>query len=112
MTLITTSTTYILAEATQIVSLLAGGQYANSNELWFATASIPRPHGMSQHALDPQPYMAKLPDGQEYTIAALVFEDLTQAFRFSTNEYACRGVTFYTDVLILSENRFTIGVST
>lgn len=110
VTLITTSTAYILAEATQTVSLLAGGQYADGDELWFGTASIPRSQGISEHALDPQPYTARSPDGREYTTPALVLEDIAQDSRFSRKEYAGKGITFYAGVPIRSESGFTIGV--
>lgn len=110
VTLITTSTSYILAEATQTVSLLPGGQYADGDELWFGTASIPRSQGISEQVLDAQPYTAQSPDGQEYTTPAVVIEDVTQDPRFSNKGYAGGGVSFYAGVPIVSQNGFTIGV--
>ena len=98
VTLISTSTSYILAEATRTISLLSGGQHDVGDQLWFGTASIPRSQGISENALNPPLYTTKSIDGQSYSAPALILNDMTLDSRFSSRDYVGNGTTFYAGV--------------
>lgn len=112
VTLISSTTSYILAEATRTISLLSGGQHAAGDELWFGTASIPRNQGMSEHALHPPIYTAKSSDGQTYSAPALVLDNMALDSRSSGKEYVGNGTSFYAGVPIVTKQGFPIGVYT
>lgn len=110
VTLISSSTSYILAEATRTISLLSGGQHADGDELWFGVAQIPRNQGVSEHALDPPLYTATSSDGRSYTAPALVIGDMTRDPHLSGKKYVGNGTSFYAGVPITTKNGFPIGV--
>jgi hypothetical protein len=112
VTLISSSTSYILAEATRTISLLSGGQHAEGDELWFGVAKIPKSQGISQHALDAPMYTATSSSGQSYTAPALVISDMAQDPRSSGKKYVGNGTSFYAGVPITTKNGFVIGVFT
>lgn len=112
VTLISSSSSYILAEATRTISLLSGGQHADGDELWFGVAQIPRKQGVSEHALDPPLYTATSSDGRSYTAPALVINDMAHDPRSSGKKYVGNGTSFYAGVPITTKNGFVIGVFT
>lgn len=110
VTLISSTTSYILAEATRTISLLSGGHHAEGDELWFGTAKIPREQGVSEHALNPPMYTAISSDGQSYTAPALVINDMALDPRSSGKKYVGNGTSFYAGVPITTKNGFVIGI--
>ena len=112
ITLISSSTSYILAEATRTISLLSGGQHAEGDELWFGVGQLPREQGVSEHALDPPLYTADSSSSQSYTAPALVIPDMAMDYRSSGKQYVGNGTSFYAGVPITTKNGFTIGVFT
>jgi hypothetical protein len=112
ITLISSSTSYILAEATRTISLLSGGQHAEGDELWFGVGQLPREQGVSEHALDPPLYTADSSSSQSYTAPALVIPDMAMDCRSSGKLYVGNGTSFYAGVPITTKNGFAIGVFT
>lgn len=112
VTLLSSSTSYILAEATRTISLLSGGQHAEGDELWFGVGQIPREQGISEHALDPPLYTAESSSGQSYTAPALIIPDMAMDYRSSGKQYVGNGTSFYAGVPITTKNGFAIGVFT
>lgn len=113
VTLIASVRQYILAEATQTLSLLSAvADDSDDDELWFGNASLPRSQGISEFALHPEDYTAHGPNGITHTAPAFVINDITLDERFSSRGYAGKGVSFYCGVPIISKAGFTIGAYT
>ena len=113
VTLIASIRQYILAEATQTLSLVsADADDSDDDELWFGNASLPRSQGISEFALYPEDYTAHGPNGTTHTAPAFVINDITLDEKFSQQGYAGNGVTFYCGVPIISKAGFTIGAYT
>lgn len=112
VTLIARTRQYVLAEATRTLSLVSDSHHASEDGLWFGNSSLPRSQGISEHALNPAPYTALGPNGESYTAAAFVIDDIAQDERFMHREYAGRGVSFYAGVPITTMSGFAVGVYT
>ena len=94
ITLIATTQQYILAEATQTLSLIHDGAYDRKGELWFGNAAILRSQGVSENALCPDTVAASNADGTTYATPALIIEDMASDERFKSKAYAGNGVSF------------------
>lgn len=112
VTLLDAKTQYIIAEATQSLSLLSDSHHATGDELWFGNAFIRRESGVSGAALFPDTYTAHGPDGYTYSAPALVIADITKHEKYKDRGYAGNGVSFYCGVPITTKQGYVIGVYT
>ncbi|KIW10360.1 hypothetical protein PV08_11322 [Exophiala spinifera] len=112
VTLLDAKNQYIIAEATQSLSLLSDEQHATGDELWFGNSFIQRETGVSGDALFPETYTAHGPDGYTYSAPALVIDDMTKHEKYKSRGYAGNGVSFYCGVPITTKQGFVIGVYT
>ncbi|KIV79285.1 hypothetical protein PV11_06853 [Exophiala sideris] len=112
VTLLDTHRQYILAEATQSLSLLSDSQHFDGDELWFGNSFIERGKGISQDALFPEKYTAHAEDGSSYTAPALVVGDIAKDERYKARGYAGNGVSFYCGVPITTKMGYVIGAYT
>ncbi|ETN46390.1 uncharacterized protein HMPREF1541_00574 [Cyphellophora europaea CBS 101466] len=112
VTLIDNAHQYILAEATQSLSLRSELPVDDEDDkLRFGNASLPRSQGISAAALEPPQYTA-VNETQQHTGQALVINDLTRDDRYKDHATAGQGVTFYSGVPIRCKAGYHIGVYT
>ncbi|KAI1629681.1 sensor histidine kinase/response regulator [Exophiala viscosa] len=112
ITLLDSTRQYIIAEATQSLSLLSDAQHIDGDELWFGNSFIERGEGVSGDAMFPEKYTAHAQDGSSYSAPALVVNDLAKDERYKTRGYAGNGVSFYCGVPITTSRGYVIGVYT
>ncbi|KIW47008.1 hypothetical protein, variant [Exophiala oligosperma] len=112
VTLLDAKKQYIIAEATQSLSLLSDSQHATGDELWFGNSFIQRDSGVSGDAMFPDTYTAHGPNGYTYSAPALVIGDMTKHEKYWTRGYAGNGVSFYCGVPITTRQGYVIGVYT
>ncbi len=112
ITLLDSTRQYIIAEATQSLSLLSDSQHDAGDELWFGNSFIERDAGISADAMFPEVYTAKGPDHYFYSAPALVISDIASHDRYKARGYAGNGVSFYCGVPITTKNGHVIGVYT
>ena len=108
--LIDSKTQYILAEATQSLSLMDDTRFAPGDELWLGNARLPRSEGVSTDAMHPSDYTARDATGEEYTAPALVVPDLATDARYSSRKYTGAGIKFYCGVPLISPRGHILGV--
>ena len=82
------------------------------DELWLGNSVLPRGQGMSEHALRPEDYTARDPDGTTYKAPAMVVPDVTIDPVFRTRAFAGSGITFYAGVPLVTRLGHHIGVYT
>lgn len=113
VTLIDDTTQYVLAEATKSLSLMDDARHDPGDELWLGNSRIPRGQGVSEDALYPDDYIARSPNGEEFSSPALVLRDLATEPRYREKQYAgSGGINFYAGVPIVTSLGHTIGVYT
>jgi signal transduction histidine kinase/CheY-like chemotaxis protein len=112
VTLLGTTKQFILAEATQTLSLMNDSQHAGGDELWFGNSYIEREGGVSGDAMHPDAYTGRDSDGKTFTAPAAVIRDIAAHEKYKTRGYAGNGVSFYCGVPISTENGQVIGVYT
>ncbi|KAK5269291.1 hypothetical protein LTR99_006724 [Exophiala xenobiotica] len=112
ITLLDSTRQYIIAEATQSLSLLSDSQHAAGDQLWFGNSFIERDAGISADAMFPEEYTAHGPDGFFYKARALVISDIANHDRYKQRGYAGKGITFYCGVPITTKLGHVIGVYT
>ena len=112
VTLFGSAKQYIIAEATQTLSLLSDALHGHGDELWFGNASIDREQGVSAGAINPDAYTAYDLDGSTFSAPALVVSDLSNHDTYKTRAYAGRGVNFYCGVPFQTDQGHVIGVYT
>jgi hypothetical protein len=110
VSLIDIDTQYILAEATQTVSLVDTSKHSEDDEVWLGSSSLDR-HLAVCHLTFDSSYTVQDRDGKIETHNALIVEDMREDARFKDREYVKNGsVLFYAGVPIITRSGITIGV--
>jgi len=110
VSLIDFDTQYILAEATQTVSLVDTSKHSEDDEVWLGSSSLDRHLAVCHFTFDSS-YTVQDRDGKTETHNALVVEDMREDARFKDREYVKNGsVLFYAGVPITTRSGITIGV--
>jgi len=110
VSLIDANVQYILAEATQTVSLVDTKRHEANDEVWMGSAAIDRHLAVCGLTFD-STYTVTNEDGSFSTHNALVVEDMREDPRFKDREYVKNGsVLFYAGVPIKTRSGIKIGV--
>lgn len=110
ISLIDTSSQYILAEATRTVSLTSS-RTAESDKLWLGSAILSRPDAVCEHAMFNVCTAVDEESGQTLTAKGLIVPDCRLDDRFKDRPYVVSepGVRFYAGVPVYSRNGYVIG---
>lgn len=110
ISLIDTSSQYILAEATRTVSI-ASSRTADDDELWLGSAKLSRPDAICEHSMFNVCTAVDEESGQTFTAKGLIVPDCRLDDRFKDRPYVLSepGVRFYAGVPIYSRNSYVIG---
>lgn len=102
---------YILAEATQTLSLVSDQRHKPGDEIWLGNTIIKRSDSVCHHSFG-QSYTAEDENGQVYTTEALVIPDMRLDVRFQDRSYVKQepGIVFYAGVPIRTKSGHRIGV--
>jgi len=110
VSLIDTNVQYILAEATQTVSLVDTTKHEADDEVWMGSAAIDRQLAVCGLTFE-STYTVRNEDGSSSTHNALVVEDMREDARFKDREYVRNGsVLWYAGVPIRTRSGIKIGV--
>ncbi|CAI6338945.1 unnamed protein product [Periconia digitata] len=111
VSLIDSNKQYILAEATQTLSLQTQSAERKEDEVWLGHSVIARNDAVCHHAFN-SIYTAREENGEEYVANALIIPDCREDSRFCTRDYVVAepGVRFYAGVPITTKNGHRIGV--
>lgn len=111
VSLIDSAQQYILAEATQTLSLVNDDRHKPGDGVWLGNTILKRNDAVCHHCFGER-YTALAPDGQTYTAEALVVPDMRLDERFRDRDYVKQkpGVTFYAGVPIKTKSGHQIGV--
>ncbi|KAK8194964.1 uncharacterized protein BKA78DRAFT_293603 [Phyllosticta capitalensis] len=101
---------YILAEATQTLSLIDDLRHRPGDNIWLGQTVISRRDGVEEHLFGSK-YTAADEDGNTFVAEALVIPDLREDDRFKDRDYVKGdpGVLFYAGVPIRSKAGHRIG---
>ncbi|KAM0720642.1 hypothetical protein Q7P37_004779 [Cladosporium fusiforme] len=110
ISLIDTSSQYILAEATRTVSI-ASSKTAEDDELWLGSAVLSRPDAICEHSMFNVCTAVDEESGQTFTAKGLIVPDCRLDERFKDRPYVLSepGVRFYAGVPVYSRNGYVIG---
>lgn len=105
ISLIDRTNEYILAEATQTLSLQSGLVYNDQNDIWFGCSTLPRSQGLCEKALE------TLPSSKLQRLLPLVINDLTQDDKFKDRSFVTSRLSlrFYAAMPIITKAGFNIG---
>jgi signal transduction histidine kinase len=105
ISLIDRTNQYILAEATQTLSLRSDLVHNDQDELWFGCTTLPRSQGLCEKALE----MLPLPKPQR--LLPLIINDLTQDDKFKDQSFVTShpSLRFYAAMPISTKPGFNIG---
>ena len=111
VSLIDNSTQYILAEATQSISLIDPTRHAPGDHIWLGQVSAPRKDCVDEHVFGAQ-WLGQDSEGNDRALRALVINDLSKDDRFRQRPYVNTesGVKFYAGVPIITKQGYEIGV--
>ncbi|KAH8591930.1 hypothetical protein B0O99DRAFT_597767 [Bisporella sp. PMI_857] len=95
---------YILAEATQTLSLQSDSMHNDQDELWFGCTTLPRSQGLCENALE------MLPSSKSRRLP-LIINDLTQDDKFKDRPFVTSrpSLRFYAAMPINTKAGFSIG---
>ncbi|KAH9204266.1 hypothetical protein DL95DRAFT_529330 [Leptodontidium sp. 2 PMI_412] len=96
---------YILAEATQTLSLQSDSVHNAQDELWFGCTTLPRSQGLCEKALE------MLPSSKPRRLLPLIINDLTQDGKFKDRPFVTGrpSLRFYAAMPICTKAGFNIG---
>lgn len=102
---------YILAEATQTLSLVSDDRHEPGDGIWLGNTILKRSDAVCHHSFG-QKYTAEGPDGETYTAEGLVITDMRLDDRFKDRSYVKQepGIKFYAGVPIRTKSGHRIGV--
>lgn len=111
VSLVDSTQQYILAEATQTLSLISDERHKPGDEVWLGNTIIKRSDAVCHHCFG-QNYTAKDSNGRAYTTEALLIPDMRLDDRFKDKDYVKSepGVVFYAGVPIRTKSGHRIGV--
>ncbi|KAK5093405.1 hypothetical protein LTR70_004765 [Exophiala xenobiotica] len=111
VSLITTDTQIILAEATQSLSLVDDTRHAPGDHIWLGNVSAPRKDCVDEHVFGAK-WQTTTEEGEERSLCALVINDLRKDNRFKNRPYVLAepAVRFYAGVPIVTRQGYEIGV--
>jgi signal transduction histidine kinase len=105
ISLIDRANQYILAEATQTLSLQSDLVHNDEDELWFGCTTLPRSRGICEMALE------ILPSPESQRVLPLIIHDLTQDDKFKHQPFVTShpSLRFYAATPICTKSGFNIG---
>lgn len=111
VSLVDSTQQYILAEATQTLSLVNDERHQPGDGVWLGNTIIKRNDAVCHHCFGER-YTAQAPDGQTYTTEALIVPDMRLDVRFRDRDYVKQkpSITFYAGVPIKTKSGHQIGV--
>ncbi|CAN8098210.1 unnamed protein product [Discula destructiva] len=111
ISLVDSAQQYILAEATQTLSLVSDERYQPGDEIWLGNTIIKRNDAVCHHSFG-QKYSVEDDDGRAYTAEAMVIPDMRLDDRFKDRDYVKQepGIIFYAGVPIRTKSGHRIGV--
>lgn len=111
VSLVDSTQQYILAEATQTLSLISDERHKPGDEVWLGNTIIKRSDAVCHHCFG-QRYTATDGTGRTYTTEALLIPDMRLDDRFKDKDYVRSepGVVFYAGVPIRTKSGHRIGV--
>lgn len=111
VSLITTDTQIILAEATQSLSLVDETRHAPGDHIWLGNVSAPRKNCIDEHVFGAK-WQTTTEEDVEQSLCALVINDLREDSRFKNRPYVVAepALRFYAGVPIVTRQGYEIGV--
>lgn len=111
VSLVDSTQQYILAEATQTLSLVSDQRHMPGDEVWLGNTIIKRSDAVCHHCFG-QYYTANDGNGRTYTTEAMLIPDMRLDDRFKDKDYvkAEPGIVFYAGVPIRTKSGHRIGV--
>lgn len=105
ISLIDRTNQYILAEATQTLSLQSDSVHNDQDELWFGCTTLPRSRGLCEKALE------MLPSSKPRRSLPFIINDLTQDDKFKDKPFVTSrpSLRFYAAMPICTKAGFNIG---
>lgn len=105
ISLIDRTNQYILAEATQTLSLQSDSVHNYQDELWFGCTTLPRSQGLCEKALE------ILPSSKLQRLFPLIINDLTRDEQFKDRPFVTSHLSlqFYAAIPISTKSGFNIG---
>ncbi|KAJ4393973.1 hypothetical protein N0V93_003190 [Gnomoniopsis smithogilvyi] len=111
VSLVDSTQQYILAEATQTLSLVSDERHEPGDEIWLGNTILKRTDAVCHHSFG-QKYTAEDDNGEKYTAEALVIPNMRLDDRFKDRSYVKQepGIMFYAGVPIRTKSGHRIGV--
>jgi len=110
ISLIDSSTQYILAEATKSLSLVSSTRHKDDDGIWLGSSVMPRDSAVCHHTFE-DTYTVKDENGNTVMKNALVVPDMREDARFKDRDYVINEqVMFYAGVPIKTRAGVRIGV--
>jgi signal transduction histidine kinase len=105
ISLIDQTNQYIIAEATQTLSLQSDSVHNDQDELWFGCTTLPRSQGLCEKALE------RLPSSQSQRLLPLIINDLSKDDEFKGLPFVTSrpSLRFYVAMPISTKAGFNIG---